>query len=146
MDTRLSSHRSTGSVDAITGGSSHTLEGIKLKNRRICSKASCSELAALWIVPAASTATLAPPSSSLSITWPSERSTTGGPAAKTWLESRTITERGAEIARGLSHHREERVCHIWRWWHGVRRHCDSVVGRGEGGLALQRDRQWRLRR
>ena len=46
-----------------------------------------------------STATPAPPSAPLSIFWPSERSTTGGPAAKTWLVPFTITDQCERMAR-----------------------------------------------
>ena len=51
------------------------------------------------MVPATSTATPRPPSSSLVIFWPSERSTTGGPAANTWLVPFTITDQCERIAR-----------------------------------------------
>ena len=49
--------------------------------------------------PAWSTATDGPPSSSLVIFWPRERSTTGGPAAKTWLMPSTMTDQCERIAR-----------------------------------------------
>ena len=51
------------------------------------------------IVPAVSTAMPAPPSSSLVSFCPSERSTTGGPAANTWLVPFTITDQCDRIAR-----------------------------------------------
>ena len=51
------------------------------------------------MLPAMSTASAAPPRSSLAIFWPSERSTTGGPAANTWLVPVTITDQCERMAR-----------------------------------------------
>ena len=73
--------------------------GMYERKRFIAAKHSASLSTALSIVPAASTATGNPPSSSFVSFCPSERSTTGGPAAKTWRVPFTITDQCDRIAR-----------------------------------------------
>ena len=88
------SSRRVGGSSAPTGprgGASCTDDGRYDRNRRARAKASASVSSASSMVPARAWIS-APPSVSLSIGWPNARSTTGGPAAKSCDEPRTISE------------------------------------------------------
>jgi hypothetical protein len=98
ISSKASSQRSTGSSHGMTGGSSQTFCGMKLKKRLIIAKHSSSLRATLSIVPAVSTATAEPPSASLVGESPNARATSGGPAANIWLVFLTITDQCARTA------------------------------------------------
>src|SRR5215472_10029670 len=93
MEINSSSRRAGSSSEACLGGLCHTLEGRYERNRRIAQKASSSLPTSLSTAPLPRACINDPPSSSLVTTSPTPRSTTGGPAMKSWLVPLTINEK-----------------------------------------------------